>query len=706
MSLPIADSSGIISTIALGDAEAVPGTAKFNAGLAYASTGELYVCPLPASASDYTYVGGLAVRNDGALCVNAAGVKAASVRGIAVTTLGEVLATGAADGNFLAGVGITADGAWPMSQTAGVTPIVELGNFDSDASGGQWLPNLRAASQTPDSNIFGFSSMALAAIGNNNGSFTVTRNFATGPEGVASSAARLVGLTGTARTCYFGNNTGTKTFPAGTYTLAADVKANDGTTQTVRFGCANSGSGTYGVSTTVTNAGWTTITSTITKGATAAIQPVAATLAGDPSADFLIDNIRIYPGASVPSYATERATYDGHMVPDMRKGTATLVFSNGFVDNATNVKPGSIKLSGYPALTSFSEGTLSAAVNVTQNDTTAAKAVAAGIANGTWDCAVRNGRAYGTPGLGLNAPDNGTWISGMGTYVLTSSFNSGQADFYLNGALIASATGTFGPFAINNLGFMEDPMPTNGNTSQYALNPLLGKCGNIRVYDQKLSDAEVASEFVSINASLTAHTNAPVATFNYWIAEGDSLTVGVAPATESYWDTYFTAHPSRWIGSNMAVVSNKLADLQAREALLLRKCETGVAAGHRVIVSVWIGANEIPDQTQLLAYYDAIRATGAKLIAFTLTPNNHSTLPGGVEGYNTARIAFNAWLRTQTSHYDALADLGADAQVGARDVTTPDVAPNTYCEDYVHMNDSGYTVISGIVNPILASLAV
>lgn len=586
-----------------------------------------------------------------------------------------------------------------------ISPVVELGQFTSDPSGGKWLKNLRS-SQTPDDNIYGQSSYNLSAIGFNSASFTATRNYATGPTGVASSATRFVAATGSNRTGYLANNTGARTFPAGQYTLVVKVKANNATTQTVRFGCANSGTGTYTVDTAVTNAAWKTLTCTITKGSTAAIQPVLYCASGDPDADFIWDEMQIYPGSSAPSYATERATYDGHLAADM-KIAGNIVISGGFVDNTGDKKPGVIKLAGYPAKTSFTEGTLIAAVNVTQNNANPAKIISApGNVNGVWDVAIRNGKAYATPAMDLNGADNGTFISGTGTRILSVTFKSTEASFYLDGALIKTVTGSYGPFSMNQLGFMGDPMSDNGNASTYAINPVLGKVANARVYNQFLTDAEHSVVIDEVKSRILADTGVALAARNYWIAEGDSLTTGISPYTESYWDQFFATPPSAYMGVNMAAIGNTLTDLQGRQAVLLRRCQTAVAAGHRVIVSVWVGANAIPDQTQLLAYYDAIRATGAKVIAFTLTPNNKSTLPGGVEGYNTARLAFNTWLRTQSAHYDALADLGADASVGARTVTTPDTAPNAYCNDYVHFKDTGYTVINGIVWPLVTALSI
>lgn len=576
-----------------------------------------------------------------------------------------------------------------------VAPIIELGQFTSDPSGGKYLPNLKSGNPV-DGNLYAFSSYNLSAIGMNAASFTVTRQYANGPN-FTNSAARAVAATGTNRTLYLANNTGARSYAAGTYTLAVQLKSLSGT-QTVRIGDNNKGVGTY-VPFTIDTSGWTKATITWTQGSSAPIIPVLYCASGDASADFLFDEVQLYVGSTTPSYTSEPP--DGHMVADQRYG-GNIVLANGFVDNTGDKKPGIVKLSTFPAKQTFTEGTLIAAVSTTQVNTDQAKALGISGANGTWDIAVRNGKAYGTPAHNLNDPDNGTYVAGHGTQILSVTFKSTEASFYLNGALIATKTGSFGPFSGNHFGFMQDPMPDNGNTSQFALYPILGLLGNARVYDQWLSDANMITAVNEVQASLISYTNAPVATHNYWIAEGDSLTTGYGTALDSYWDTYFASHPVKWMGVNMAVIGNTLTDLNGRLSTLLRRITTAVGCGHNVIVSVWVGANEVPTISALQSYWDSLRSAGAKVIACTLTPSNKVSLPT----FETDRLALNTQIRAASSHYDALADLGANANIGVRSDSTPGNPPNaTYFQDYVHLNAAGYTVVSSIIEPLLTSLS-
>lgn len=91
------------------------------------------------------------------------------------------------------------------------------------------------------------------------------------------------------------------------------------------------------------------------------------------------------------------------------------------------------------------------------------------------------------------------------------------------------------------------------------------------------------------------------------------------------------------------------------------------------------------------AYCQARRAVGYKVIAVTL-------LPSTVGGFNTPyRDTFNASVRGDTSFYDALCDLGADATMG------PDAAASDTLlyGDGVHPTQAGHDALAA---PFLASL--
>jgi hypothetical protein len=106
---------GAMDTLFLDDATPVPAGVYYRNGLAYSAAGELYVALWPASEIVY-YVGGMARRSDGALIINPAGVVAAYVAGVALTSRGEVIAAAEPVEMFLNGRGLLNDGSWCMTE--------------------------------------------------------------------------------------------------------------------------------------------------------------------------------------------------------------------------------------------------------------------------------------------------------------------------------------------------------------------------------------------------------------------------------------------------------------------------------------------------------------------------------------------------------------------------------------------------------------
>lgn len=85
-------SDGTMGTIFLADATPVPASSIFLAGFAHASDGRRYVCLWPTIQS-VQYLGGVAVRADGAMCVIGAGTIGNRPHGWAMTARGEVIAS-------------------------------------------------------------------------------------------------------------------------------------------------------------------------------------------------------------------------------------------------------------------------------------------------------------------------------------------------------------------------------------------------------------------------------------------------------------------------------------------------------------------------------------------------------------------------------------------------------------------------------------
>ncbi len=96
------------------DNTAVPGTATFVGGKAFTPAGSAYVCPYPAGGlapQGVTFIGGRAVRIDGAQIVTTGGATAAVLHGVAVTSTGELRVSSVATADtYNNGVAATAAG--------------------------------------------------------------------------------------------------------------------------------------------------------------------------------------------------------------------------------------------------------------------------------------------------------------------------------------------------------------------------------------------------------------------------------------------------------------------------------------------------------------------------------------------------------------------------------------------------------------------
>lgn len=584
------------------------------------------------------------------------------------------------------------------------SPIIDIGSLTSDPSSGTYIRNL-VATNNPDGNLYTHSSKIITATSfAKSGGATITRSYANGPAGSATAMRVQLVRGGTLQYVYLANDS--QTFPAGTYTLAIQMKSTSGAgSQQCKFGNFQKGAGSLTTG-SVTEGSWTKVTHTFTNASATVIQPILYVGAADFDSDVIVDEVQLYVGSSTPTYSSEPP--DGHIVPLLRHG-ANIVISGGYLDNTAGKKPGNFKLSTWPTKKSFSQGTFFAVINTTNATDTYAKAVAAAGVTGTWDVGVSSGKAYGLPVASVNNSNNGTYIANKGAAVLCSTWKNGARSFYLNGCLIKTDTTAMSTIDAAVLGFMGDPMPDDANLSNYQSYPLQGKCSNARVYDKWLTDAEVLSITQDLMARHALAVGSSVTVNNLWIAEGDSITQGYGAYLNTYYKRFFDTLPSNWIGTNVATAGARLmtggasVDLEERLPDTLRMISSGVSMGYNVVVSVLIGANLIPSISDLQWYWGQLRSAGAKVIACTVTPNNSATY---WPNFATDRAALNTQIRASTTSWDALCDFAADPYIGADGGTSGNPPNATYYQDYVHLNDAGYAIAYSIMQPVLASLAV
>lgn len=578
-------------------------------------------------------------------------------------------------------------------------PLVDIAG--SEGTSGEYIKN-RSVVQDVDGNLYAYSTGLIVATGFNVSNSVVTRNYANGPAG--NLTAMRCQITPTASQAYV-SLLNSVTMPAGTYTFGVKIKSTTSAgNQSVRVGINGSL-----VLTAVTEGAWTPYTQTFTFASPSTMFLLLQLNVAETPADVIVDEIQIYKGSTLPAYGDE--VLGNHLVPLVRKGT-NIVVTGGLLDNTGNKAPGEIKLTTFPAKMSFTEGSIVASVDTAETTGNYGKIICLTGVTGTWDIGLHLGKAYAQPVLnpssGASVFSSGLHIAGKGTNILGCTFNATKKAFYLNGVLMLEVIASTGPFSNRAFGVCGDPMNDTPTVSSHGQYPFLGKIGGAAVFDKYLTDAQIGTVTKILNTRHTQQSGAGMTPKNFWLAEGDSITQGYGTGLNTYFKRFFDTLPAAWFGFNSATAGARLLtgganeDLMERQPLTLRRVSTGVAAGHNVVVSVLIGANLIPTIADLTAYYDSLRAAGAKVIACTITPNNSASYPN----FEADRIALNTLIRSNSTHYDALCDFGADASIGVRTVTTVNAAPvPAYYQDYVHLNDAGYAIAYGLMNAALASLA-
>ncbi len=118
---PVSLSDAKTASLFLNDNTAVPGTAQYIDGCAFSQAGEAYVCPIPAGGSanqTIRFIGGKAVRGDGAQIILVGGTISQFINGVGYTALGEMVANTTAPARFPNGIGTAENGTASLSEVA------------------------------------------------------------------------------------------------------------------------------------------------------------------------------------------------------------------------------------------------------------------------------------------------------------------------------------------------------------------------------------------------------------------------------------------------------------------------------------------------------------------------------------------------------------------------------------------------------------
>jgi lysophospholipase L1-like esterase len=212
-----------------------------------------------------------------------------------------------------------------------------------------------------------------------------------------------------------------------------------------------------------------------------------------------------------------------------------------------------------------------------------------------------------------------------------------------------------------------------------------------------------ASGAVDVKGSLRAqdHLVGTQATGPRVVAVGDSLTLGTgASAPYTSLITYPTWNGQTLTVSNIGVAGRFLRDM-ARLAYTNLNPLFANESGLNVAV-VWGGINDLaslgatPEDTysRLRAFCGRLRSLGWRVVVCTLVSR---------VAFDTERATFNGYVRGNWPLFaDALADLGANASIGAAGA----YANVTYFQgDGIHLTDAGLVIVAGLVQAELTTLA-
>lgn len=188
------------------------------------------------------------------------------------------------------------------------------------------------------------------------------------------------------------------------------------------------------------------------------------------------------------------------------------------------------------------------------------------------------------------------------------------------------------------------------------------------------------------------------------VYDGDSLTFGTGSTAGNDYPSQCTA----LLGSSYTTALNAgVAGQQSTAAYgdVGSQIDAQYSATVRSIVVLWIGTNDIASgtaaattQSNITNYVQWRQNVGFKMIVGTILPRTEFSSTPAME---TARQAMNTWIRANSFGADGIADIAADARIG----DIGDQNDTTYYDaDKVHLNNTGYAIVAGIVRNAIVAL--
>jgi lysophospholipase L1-like esterase len=144
-----------------------------------------------------------------------------------------------------------------------------------------------------------------------------------------------------------------------------------------------------------------------------------------------------------------------------------------------------------------------------------------------------------------------------------------------------------------------------------------------------------------------------------------------------------------------AMINDASGEIDSRMSFLSDK---KIVCAWEIGNELYYGVNRDTAYNNFLAYCNARRAVGWKVVVGTITPRTIAAVPANFE---TDRLYVNNLLRTNyLSFADALADVGSDATIGQ----TGQSDNTTYYTDKVHFTDAGYALVEPYFRNAVLSL--
>jgi lysophospholipase L1-like esterase len=587
--------------------------------------------------------------------------------------------------------------------TSGPTGILSSAVFlidpaNIDASG-RWIENPNT-SNVPSGNLLTYIAGDIRSMGITG--ITQTRNYGAGPT-TAGASTRVQAAA--AANYYLWQNS---LPPAGQYACRIRLRATAGAGD--QF--LNYGNSASLVAATVTEAVWSDLVYVFTAtGLSTNNNNFTIVPNGAGTRDYEIAEIQLYEGdgTNIPAFTAE--TFGGH-AKRSPAWPGSLTISGGLIPNpASSI---TVALEEFLTGKTFSAFTMLVAVDYTTavnngcvftTDRSAEYVttnVSAGVITQTTVGAANNE-------INTNPISNAAGFAkikplGSGAQIIAVRVaNGARSTFFHEIECNADAT-AFAGFTAKTMrigAYSASQLPSD-TTGRF-----LGSYGIAAMWDRALTDEEIYSAVQAARTTITGN-GASMGTFsNFWIAEGDSITANAASSPTG--PGYFTLATAAGEftpslnGRNFAVAGTNLSQARARFAANARVYQQAAMNGRNVIWSGLFGTNDaaavVADPSayynEIKAAWAEVRAAGYKVIATTL-------LPKDFVGYNVARALINTMIRADSALYDALADVGGSATVGADSAPTDLV----YYYDGTHPNAAGHLEMLPLFKSALSSIMV